>query len=90
MILALEFAINKIYRKDLTLLYGENTKVIVEDIKYVTNQKKYLITCKLHIGVIYESELHYTYPTGLNDVILCSCRLLGLNPGDYIINSTID
>lgn len=90
MILALEFAINEIYRKDLTLLYGENTKVIVEDIKYVTNLKKYLITCKLHIGVIYESELQYTYPLGLTDVILSSCRLLGLNPGEYIINSTRD
>lgn len=89
MLLALEFAINRIYRKDLALLYGENTKVVVEDIKYITNQKKHLITCKLHIGVIYESELPFTYPTGLNEVIISSCRLLGLNPGDYIINSTI-
>jgi len=89
MLLALEFAINKLHQKDLTLLYGENTKVIVEDIKYVTNQKKYIISCKLHIGVIYESELEYTYPIGLNEIILNSCRLLGLSPNDYIINSTI-
>jgi hypothetical protein len=87
--LTLEYVINNLFKKDLTLLYGDNTSVTVESVKFMTNNKKYMIDCRLHVGVIYESELEFTYPSGLSNIVMKSCRVMGLNPQDYLISSQI-
>lgn len=42
--------INKIFKTQLELLYGLGSYVEVTDIKFCTQNKNYLITCKLYLS----------------------------------------
>lgn len=67
---ALDVLINKVFKKDLELLYGPGCYVIINDIRFSEYQKKYLIDCKLMIpkdNPIEEFDL--IYPDGLNIVM---------------------
>ena len=42
--------INKLYKKDLEILYGVGSYIDIENIIFSTNKKMYIISCKLYIG----------------------------------------
>jgi len=42
--------INKMFKKQLELLYGSGSYVDISDIKFCTQNKNYLITCKLYLS----------------------------------------
>jgi len=60
---ALEVLLNKVFKKDLELLYGEGCYVLINRIHFSEYQKKYMIDCKLMIPkeTVLE-ELNETYP----------------------------
>lgn len=67
---ALEVLLNKIFKQDLEVLYGDGCYVKINEIKFSEYQKLYLIDCVLMINdnCIME-ELPDTYPDGLNYLI---------------------
>jgi len=72
---ALSFLINKIFKKDLEILYGKNSYVDVCSLIYSTNKHIYVISCKLHIG---DTELYQEIgETGLNYLVEESWRFMG-------------
>lgn len=84
-----QYLINKIYQKELILLFGENSYVDVRSIRYSTNDKCYIIDVKLTIGIMNESELIDTYPDGLNYIIKEAWPYLGLGKTNLSIISTM-
>lgn len=41
--------INRLYKNDLELLYGEGSYVVLNNIRYITNGHHYSIDCTLHL-----------------------------------------
>ena len=50
MITFLEYLINHKFKCDLELLYGVGSKVMISSFKYSTNDKLFVIDCKLIVG----------------------------------------
>jgi hypothetical protein len=44
----LEVLLNKIFKKDLELLFGVGSRVVVNFVKYSTNHHSFIIDCTLH------------------------------------------
>ena len=42
--------INKLFKDDLNILYGNGSYVDVENIIFSTNKKMYIISCKIYVG----------------------------------------
>jgi len=78
---------NRLFRRDMSLLFGEGYKVQVNYVKYSTNKKTYIIDCSL---MSKEPQLCLeSYPYGLEIISKNSWSLLGRdNP--IILSSTID
>lgn len=43
---------NITYRNELELLYGQNSEVEINEVRYITNTKEYLIDCTLKVSDI--------------------------------------
>jgi hypothetical protein len=87
---ALELLLNKVFKKDLEVLYGEGCYVIINKIHFSEYQKKYMIDCKLMIpkdNVL--EELNETYPDGLNYLMNESWKFMVI-PENTQLMSTID
>lgn len=87
---ALEVLLNKVFKKDLELLYGEGCYVLINRIHFSEYQKKYMIDCKLMIPkeTVIE-ELNETYPDGLNYLMNESWKFMVV-PENTQLMSTID
>jgi hypothetical protein len=87
---ALEVLLNKVFKKDLELLYGEGCYVLINRIHFSEYQKKYMIDCKLMIPkeTVLE-ELNETYPDGLNYLMNESWKFMVV-PENTQLMSTID
>ena len=87
---ALEVLLNKVFKKDLELLYGEGCYVLINRIHFSEYQKKYMIECKLMIPkeTVLE-ELNETYPDGLNYLMNESWKFMVV-PENTQLMSTID
>ena len=81
----LESWINKNLREEKKLLFGENSEIKIEGIRWSTQQKKYVISCKLYVNEIEEST--EAYPEGLNFLITEGLKFIGLEKEPIIINS---
>ena len=87
---ALEVLLNKVFKKDLELLYGEGCYVLINRIHFSEYQKKYMIDCKLMIPKeIVLEELNETYPDGLNYLMNESWKFMVV-PENTQLMSTID
>jgi hypothetical protein len=81
----IEIFLNVSLRKELDLLFGKESYVIINNIKYSTNTKQYAIHCKLYVE---ELELaNESYPNGLNYLIEESFKFTGADEPFVIISS---
>jgi hypothetical protein len=89
MIIRLEYLINAIFKKNLELLFGKDSYVTVNSIRYLTNSKTYIIDVNLKIGVLNEEEIGFLYPDSLNSLVKDSWDFLGIQESKISIISTI-
>jgi hypothetical protein len=72
---AFEFFINTVLKNDLELLFGIDSVIVVNFIKYSTNNKCFTVDCKL---LTTDPELcKDSFPDGLNHLVLESWKFMG-------------
>ena len=87
---ALEILLNKVFKKDLRLLYGEDCHVIVNRIYFSEYHKEYIVDCKLMVKNDDKvNYLHEVYPDGLKYVTEDAWKFMGLPEKTRLI-STLD
>jgi hypothetical protein len=75
--------LNKVFKKDLELLYGVGSNVEISDVIYSTNKKIYVISCKLNIG---NSNLYEEIgETGLNFLFEEAWKYMGFYNKKFIL-----
>ena len=85
---ALDVLINKVFKKDLELLYGIGTTIDVFEVKRCTTNKQFLVNCKLNIG---SPELFSDVgEEGLNHLISEAWRFTGLEKDYFILSASYD
>jgi len=81
-------SLNRWFRTDMSLLFGDGYHVIINHVKYSTNTKQHIIDCKLMV-----KEPHLcmdTYPWGLSVMVNKTWTVLLTNDSSIILSSTID
>lgn len=87
---ALEILLNKVFKNDLELLYGEGCYVIINRVYFSDYQKKYMIDSKLMIPKNNSvEELNETFPSGLNYLMNESWKFMVVSESTSLM-STID
>jgi hypothetical protein len=81
----LEILLNKIFKSDLELLFGVGSYVIVNYVKYSTNNHTFVVDCKLFINNIELTE--GVYPDGLNLLTEESWKFMGIKQNISIVSS---
>ena len=72
---AFEFFINNVLRDDLDLLFGIDSTIVVNFIRYSTNNKCFTVDCKL---LTTDPELcKESFPDGLNHLVIESWKYMG-------------
>lgn len=76
--------LNKSFKKDLELLYGEGSFVDIIDVKKCTTNKHYLVNCKLHLT---DSELFVEVGSdGLSHLLTESWRYTGMDDEKFVLS----
>lgn len=83
----LEKYINRHYKEELKLLFGEDSYVKVENIIWSTNEKKYVVNSKLYVKEIKDSI--EAFPEGLDYLITEGWKIIG-DPNKPVMINTID
>jgi hypothetical protein len=84
---AFEFFINNILRNDLDLLFGVDSIIVVNFIRYSTNNKSFTVDCKL---LTTDPELcKESFPDGMNHLVIESWKYMGYSE-NINLTSTID
>lgn len=66
----MEILLNRVFKNDLEVLYGEGSYVIIKRIYFSEYHKLYIIDCVLMLSDDCPTdELHETYPDGLNYLV---------------------
>lgn len=78
--------LNKLYQKDIGILFGENSKIIIDDLNYSSNMKKIYMSAKL-IPTNLEFAVEI-FPEGLEMIIQESWKFTGIE-SDIILTSSI-
>lgn len=87
---ALEILLNKVFKRDLELLYGDGSYVVINRVYFSEYQKKYMVDCKLMIPKDNPiDELNDTFPDGLNYLMNESWKFMVV-PENTQLMSTID
>ena len=82
---AFEILINNLKKDEKNLLFGENSKIVVNNLRYSTNSKKFFLDCKV---LVKDPELlKEAYPDGLNYLIEKSWSMMGFEQQLDIISS---
>jgi hypothetical protein len=81
----LEVLLNKVFKKDLELLFGDGSRVTVNYVKYSTNNGTFIIDCKLFIQDIELSS--EVYPDGLIMLAEESWKYMGFTQEISIVHS---
>jgi hypothetical protein len=77
--------INNLRKDEIDLLFGEGSQVVVNFIKYSTNNKCFTIDCKL---LTTNPELCVeSYPVGLDHLVLESWKYMGIKKNINITHS---
>ena len=80
-----EFFINNVLKDELELLFGPGSVIIVNFIRYSTNNKCFTIDCKLLTS---DPELCIeTFPVGLDHLVLESWKYMGKKENIYLTSS---
>ncbi len=82
-----EYFLNKHLKKEIDLLFGTDSIVVVNFIKYSTNNKSFTIDCKL-LTTDPEKCIE-TYPVGMDLLVTESWRWMGISE-NINLTSTID
>lgn len=72
----IQTTINKVHKRELNELFGENAKVIVEDFSYSTNGKFFYCSATLYVEDV-DMALDL-FPFALEQLIMDSFRLFAL------------
>ena len=80
--------LNKVFKKDLELLYGTGSIVEIDNVLFSTHKKIYVISCKLKIGDVklYED----IGETGLNYLFEESWKYLGFYDKNFMLQISFD
>jgi hypothetical protein len=80
--------LNKVFKKDLELVYGIGSKVEIRDVIYSTNKKIYVISCVLIIGdtILYEE----IGETGLNYLFEESWKMMGFHDKKFMLQTSFE
>lgn len=81
----LEVLINKVFKKDLELMFGKNSHVIINYCKYSTNNLSFVVDCKVMV-----SDIELTkdaYPYGLVFLVEDSWKFVGIDKKVTVITS---
>jgi hypothetical protein len=73
-----DLLLNRIYKRELVLLYGEGSKIEVKSVIYSTNNKSYVIDLKLYLGDTTYDDMTDLYYDGLNYLIDESWKCSGI------------
>lgn len=82
---ALEVLLNKVFKRDLELLFGVGSSIIVNYCKYSTNNLSFTIDCKVIVSDIKLSE--EVYPDGLIILVEDSWKYMGFTQKINVITS---
>lgn len=81
----LELILNNVLKEQKNLLYGENSKIIVERVDWVITKKSHIINLKILTEKIEESfEVH---PDGINYLVSMGWPILGRNTNTIVVSS---
>lgn len=80
--------INKLYKKDLEILYGVGTYVDIESIIFSTNKKMYIISCKLYVGDI--SLFEEVGSSGLSYMFEDAWSSFGFRNESFMLQTSFD
>ena len=87
---ALEVLLNKVFKKDLELLYGDGCYIIVYRVHFSQYQKCYMVDCKLMIPKDNKfDDFEMTYPDGLNYLMNESWKYMVVSESTQFM-STVD
>jgi len=79
--------LNKLYQKDITILFGENSKIIIDNLGYSTNLKQVHMSAKLiPTNMDFAIEI---FPEGLEMIIQESWKFTGIE-SDIVLTSSIE
>ena len=74
---AFEYYLNKLLKKEIDQLFGTDSTIVVNYIKYITNTKSLTIDCIL---LTTDPEICIeTYPVGLECLVIESWKLMGFD-----------
>jgi hypothetical protein len=80
--------LNKVFKKDLELLYGKGSLVEITDINYCTNDKHFSIHCKL---LITDTDLYKESTNeGLEYLLQESWKYTGIEQEKLAITTSVD
>jgi hypothetical protein len=80
--------LNKVFKKDLELLYGVGSNVEIRDVIYSTNKKIYVISCVLNIG---DTKLYEDIgETGLNYLFEQAWKYMGFYDKKFILQISFE
>ena len=81
--LMLEHLINKIHKEELELLFGSNSKIVIDSIDYSTNNKSICIHTTLYSNEIEDSI--QSFPDGVDYLIQESWKYIGIKENLTIV-----
>lgn len=81
----LEVLLNKIFKKDLELLFGNGSIIHVNSCKYSTNNLTFVIDCKILVSDVKLTEK--VYPDGLIILVEDSWKYMGFDEKISVITS---
>ena len=84
----LTILLNIVFKKDLELLYGEGTMVEINQCKYCTTTKNFLVDCTLKVGSI--ELFQETQLDGLTYLIEESWKYTGTDKNKISLISSVD
>jgi hypothetical protein len=84
---AFEYYLNKLLKKEIDQLFGTDSTIVVNFIKYSTNNKSLTIDCKL---LTTDPEICVeTYPVGLECLVIESWKFMGYQE-NIVLTHSID
>lgn len=82
---AFDILINKTHKKELVILFGEGSYVEINNVKYITNNKTFIVDCKLYTN---DPETCVdTYPSGLDFITRECWKYMGFTQNISVLSS---
>ena len=82
---AFDILINKTHKKELVILFGEGSYVKINNVKYITNNKTFIVDCKLYTN---DPETCVdTYPSGLDFIARECWKYMGFTHNISVLSS---